>query len=930
MTNPKNERYMLIDGNALIHRGYHAIPVLNTKTGEQTNAVYGFTMILLKAIKDIKPNAIACTFDLAGPTFRHEQYKEYKATRVKADQELYDQIPRVKEVVRALNIPIFEKKGYEADDVLGTLALHIHEHHRDAEVLIATGDLDTLQLVNHKIKVYTMRKGIADTVIYDEKAVRERYGLLPNQMVDFKALRGDPSDNIPGVKGIGEKTAGELIKQFGSLDKLYQAIRNKKEEIRDKIKPRILSLLEEQEEQARMSYKLSTIDCNAPVETEVPKYDFDANHLQQTVRLFQELEFRSLLNKLPGRYQVASGKYQAEDKEEDIEERRTGNIGKQEYELIDTEEKLEEVLQELSKADEVSVDTETTDLNPIEAKLVGVGLCAKKGRAYFVPSGLALASENLKKLFDNHHIRKIGHNLKYDLQVLNANRYPLNAIFFDTMIASYLLNAGTRQHNLDAIAFSELGYQKQPIKELIGAGKKQISMAQVPIEKVSWYCCEDVDITLRLKEIFEPELKKNGLTKIFEDIEMPLVEVLARMETYGIKLNEKVLNRLAGEAEVEIKELENKIYKLTGHKFNINSPKQLKEILFDKLKLEAVDNRKTKTGLSTAADELQKMIGQHPVIPKILEYRELTKLQNTYLEALPRLVNERTGRLHTSYNQTVTATGRLSSSDPNLQNIPVRGEGLGSQIRKAFIAEKGYKLLSLDYSQIELRIAAHLAQDKNMMRVFKSGEDIHTNTAMEIFGVSSSNVTKDMRRDAKTINFGILYGLSSFGLSSRIGQVSRVEAKEFIEKYFKAYPQVEQYIEQIKLQVNQEGFVRNELGRLRKFPEIKSSQWQIRAAAERAAVNFPIQSLAADVIKVAMINIHKVISQESSVKSQEIRMLLQVHDELVFEVKEDKIEHWAKKLVPMMEQAIKLSVPVQVEAMVGENWGEMEELTRVK
>jgi DNA polymerase-1 len=512
------------------------------------------------------------------------------------------------------------------------------------------------------------------------------------------------------------------------------------------------------------------------------------------------------------------------------------------------------------------------------------------------------------------------------------------------MIASYLLNAGTRQHNLDTLAFNELGYQKQPIEELIGKGKNQISMAEVSPEKVSWYCCEDVDMTLRLKELFEPQLKKEGLEKIFKEIEMPLVEVLADMETNGVKLDIKFLNKLSGEAEVDIKELENKIHKLSGHKFNINSPKQLKEILFEKLKLEPIENRKTKTGLSTAADELEKMRGQHPVIPKILEYRELFKLQNTYLSALPELVNKRTGRLHTSYNQTVTATGRLSSSDPNLQNIPVRGTGVGNKIRQAFIAEKGYRLLSLDYSQIELRIVAHLAQDKNMMRVFKNGEDIHANTAREIFGISSSSspsgrgqgegeITKDMRRDAKTINFGILYGLSSFGLSSRIGEISRAEAKEFIEKYFKAYPQVEDYIEQIKLQVNEEGFVRNELGRLRKFPEIRSSQWQVRAAAERAAVNFPIQSLAADVIKVAMVNIHKEISSSFPSPSVgrgggevDVHMLLQVHDELLFEVKEDKVEYWAKKLVPLMENAIKLSVPVRAEAKVGDNWGEMEEI----
>lgn len=916
---------MLIDGNALIHRGYHAIPVLNTKSGEQTNAVYGFTMILLRAIKDIKPTHIACTFDLAGPTFRHEQYKEYKATRVKADQELYDQIPRVKEVVRALNIPIFEKQGFEADDCLGTLARSLHKKDSLAEVIIVTGDLDTLQLVNHVIKVYTMRKGLTDVVLYDAKAVRARYGLNPDQMVDYKALRGDPSDNIPGVKGIGEKTAGELIKEFKSLDNLYKEIRNEK--IGNRVKPRILQLLIDQEEQARMSYKLSVIDCNVSLEIDISQYDFDSAHLQATVKLFQELEFRSLLNKLPKNdgQNVVSPFMGTKGLEALETADKSANytpklIGKQNYQLTDTPEKLEKALKSLLSAKEISIDTETTGLNPLTAKLVGIGLCAKPGEAFYVPAGLVLESDDLKKLIESPHIKKIGHNIKYDLQVLQATSYKLQAISFDTMIASYLLNAGTRQHSLDAAAFNELGYQMQPIEELIGKGKNQITMDKVPAEKVSWYCCEDTDMALRLKELFEPKLKEEKLEKVFYDIEMPLVEVLAQMEMAGIKLDAKFLNKLSGEAEVDIKQLESEIYKLSGQEFNINSPKQMKEVLFEKMKLLPVENRKIKTGLSTAAGELEKMIGQHKIIPKILEYRELTKLQNTYLRALPELVNKKTGRIHTSYNQTIAATGRLSSSDPNLQNIPIRGTGLGNKIRQAFVAEKGCKLLSLDYSQIELRIAAHLAQDENMMAVFKNNEDIHTNTAAGIFGVAKDKITPDMRRDAKTINFGILYGLSSFGLSSRIGEVSRSEAKEFIEKYFRAYPKVEEYIEQIKLQVNEEGFVRNELGRMRKFPEIRSSQFFVRAAAERAAVNFPIQSLAADVIKVAMINIHKLISESAD---KQISMLLQVHDELVFEVQEDKVEYWAKKLIPMMENAIKLSVPVRVEAKVGDNWGEM-------
>jgi DNA polymerase-1 len=928
MTNPKKARYMLVDGNALIHRGYHAIPVLNTKKGEQVNAVYGFTTILLRAIKDIKPTHIVCTFDLKGPTFRHDKFKDYKATRVKGDQELYDQIPRVKEVVRALNMQIFEQEGFEADDLLGTLSKKICEQNKhDCEVVILTGDMDTLQLVNNCVRVYTMRKGISDVVIYDPKAVRSRYGFNPDQVVDYKALRGDPSDNIPGVKGIGEKGAGDLIKQFGTIEKLYSEIRNKKLEIRTKIKKRILQLLIDQEEQVKMSYELSEIHCDVPVEIDIKKYTLNGSDLQNTVKLFQELEFRSLINKLPKteeglgyRDEVTVDAELQTDKTFQVT-KQSNEIGKQDYQFVNTQEKLEKVIKLLAKAKEVILDTETTGLDVINAKLVGVGLAMEPGQAFYIPADLFLASKDLKEILESGNVKIVGHNLKYDLEILQANSYKLQANF-DTMIASYLLNAQTRQHGLDALAFNELGYQMQSIEELIGKGKDQITMDKVEPEKVSWYCGEDVDMTLRLKEIFAPKLKEEQLEKVFNEIEMPMVEVLSRMELNGIKLNTQFIKNLSGEAEIEINELESQIYKLTGQEFNINSPKQLKEVLFEKMGLVSIGNKKTKTGLSTAAGELEKMLGQHPVIAKIMQYREVTKLQSTYLLALPEMVNKTTGRIHTNYQQTIAATGRLSSTDPNLQNIPIKGEGMGSRIRQAFVAEKGYKLLSIDYSQIELRVVAHLSGDKKMLEVFNKHEDIHSKTAMEIFGVTEDKITKDMRRDAKTINFGVLYGLSSFGLSSKIGEVSWAEAKDFIKKYFAAYPKVEEYIEQVKLQVNEAGFVRNELGRIRKFPEIKSSQFFIRSAAERAAVNFPIQSLAADIIKVAMINIDREIRNQKL----EIRMLLQVHDELVFEVKEDKVEYWAKKLIPLMENAIKLSVPVKVEAKVGGNWGEMSRL----
>lgn len=920
-------RYMLIDGNALVHRGYHAVPALTNKDGEHTNAVYGFTMILLRAIKDLKPTHIACSFDLAGPTFRDEMYADYKGTRVKGDDELYMQFPRIKELVRALNIPIFEIEGFEADDVLGTLATHICEKYPDGncEVMIATGDLDSLQLVNECVKIYTLRKGINDTAVYDIAAVKDRYGLAPKQMIDYKALRGDPSDNIKGVKGIGEKTAGELIQNFGSLVDLYKAIDDGK--IGDKIKPRVLKLLVDGKADADQSYALSKIVCDVPLEIDIPAYEFKRTHLNAVMKLFQILEFKTLIDKLPKGYvgaidaqaeridTIDDGKFTGTNDSEQV-----GDVGKQTYTLIDNAEKLKPFLTKLAKQKEFAIDTETDQLYPIDANVIGISISFKTGEGFYITRPVLDKSKELRDLIQSDKVAKIGHNMKYDFLTFRNAGIKLNPLSFDTMIASYVLNAGVRQHGLDNLIFNELGYQMQSIEELIGKGKNQISMAEVDVEKVSWYAAEDADMTLRLKEIFESRLKEDDLEKIFHDIEMPLVEVLACMERFGVKLDVGLLEKLADQAEKEIAQLQKDIYKLAGEEFNIGSPKQLQEILFTKLNL--TSGKRNKTGLSTAAGVLESLVGEHEIIEKILSYREISKLLSTYLMALPALVNIRTGRVHTSYNQTVAATGRLSSTDPNLQNIPVRGHGIGAEIRKAFIAEKGYKLLSIDYSQMELRIVAHLAQDENMMKVFQNNEDIHTNTAAAIFDVLPGEVTDDMRRDAKTINFGVLYGLSSFGLASRIGAVSRTDAKEFIDKYFEEYSGVQMYLENIKAEVNENAFVRHELGRIRKFPEIRSSQFFIRAAAERAAINFPIQGLQADILKIAMINIHK----ELQGKEEEIKMLMQVHDELVFEVREDAIDKWVKKIKPLMEDAYKLTVPVIAEAKVGSNWGDMKKL----
>ena len=871
MRKSDEKRYMLIDGNALVHRGFHAVPGLTiTKTGEPIGAVYGFTMILLRAIKDLKPTHIACTFDLAGPTFRHTAYAEYKGTRVKTDPDLIAQFPYVKKVVESLNIPIFEREGFEADDCLGTLAHKICElEGHKCHVMIVTGDMDTLQLVNSCVNIYTLRKGISDVAVYDEDAIVTRFGLTASQMIDYKALRGDPSDNIKGVHGIGEKGAIDLLKEFGSIEKLYQEIKDEGPRIKS-IRSRILQLLIDQEESARQSYMLATIVTNVPLEMNIPAYEFGVRELTATTELFKTFEFKSLVDKLPKGYEgesrlkVKSEKLKVKDQKteahtDDVPSTPiSSDIGKQEYQLVDTEAKLEKLVEKLKKQDLFVLDTESTSLNIMEAELVGVSICFKVGEAYYIPAKLVTTNKEFIKILEGD-IKKIGHNIKYDQHILQNAGLKLGVIYFDTMIASYLLNAGTRQHGLDALAFNELGYQMQPIEELIGKGKSAITMDKVDVEKVSWYAAEDADITFRLFELFAPRLKKDGLQSVFEKIEMPLVPILENIERNGILLDKKLLKGLSEKAEKDIYALTKSIHKLAGEEFNINSPAQLREILFTKLGLHAEFAKKTKTGLSTAAGELEKLLGQHPIIEQIMQYRELSKLQNTYLLALPEMVNKKTKRIHTSYNQTIAATGRLSSVDPNLQNIPVKGEGLGSEIRKAFVAEKGCKLVSLDYSQIELRVVAHLSQDKNMLEVFNSGQDIHTTTAMGIFNVQAKDVTKDMRRHAKTVNFGILYGLSAFGLSYRIAEIAHGDAKEYIDKYFETYPEVRKYLETVKKEVRENGFVTNELGRVRKFPEIKSSQFFIRQAAERAAINFPIQSLAADVIKVAMVGIQSAI-----------------------------------------------------------------------
>jgi len=950
------KKLIIIDGNALIHRSFHALPpTMITKKGEMVNAVYGFAAALVKALREFKPEYVVLALDKKGPTFRHKEFKEYKATRIKAPDELYAQIARVKEVARAFGIPVFEKSGLEADDLIGTIANKVDG---DIEKIILTGDLDTLQLVDKRTKVYTMSRGLSDSVTYDEAAVRARYGLAPSQMVDYKALRGDPSDNIPGVRGIGEKTAIELLREFKTLEGVYENAECGMQNTECRIKPRVAELLKRHKRDAYLSKKLATIKRDAKIDFKLEDARFGDFDKQRVVKLFSELEFRSLLprvRELNIGQRTTDGRRQEKNGENKFE--RNKRLFK--YYLVDNDKEFKSFLNKLKKQKEFAFDTETSSFDPLTADLLGVSFSWKKGEAYYIQLSiinyqlsiddnlfnykkgenpkLSFGSaenkwlEELRPIFEDEKIKKFGHNVKFDIKVMKSNGIEARGIAFDTMVASYLLNPGTRQHNLDSVTFTELGFEKISKEDLLGSAfakamadkkgkekilKSQIGFADVETEKLSLYSCEDADFTLRLVKKLEKKLKENKLDKLFKDLEIPLVPVLAEMELNGIKIDGDFLREIKKEVDGKIKKLAEKIKKTAGAEFNINSTQQLRKILFEKLEISSQGITKNKTGFSTSAEELDKLKDSHPIIRLIQEYRELTKLANTYIDALPKLVNPKTGRVHTNFNQTVTATGRLSSSDPNLQNIPIRAEP-GRQIRKAFVADKGKKLVALDYSQIELRLAAHMSGDDKMIKAFREGKDIHTATAAEINGVDIGEVTPQMRREAKAVNFGVLYGQGPRGLS-RGADIPYAAAREFIDNYFEKFKGVKRFIDAAIASAREKGYAETLFGRRRYLPEINSSVALVRKAAERMAINTPLQGTAADMIKAAMVEIAR------AELGDEVKMLLQVHDELVFEVADGKVEEAARKIKKIMEEVLKLKVPVVVDASAGKNWGEME------
>ncbi|MBN1862931.1 MAG: DNA polymerase I [Dehalococcoidales bacterium] len=908
----KKPLLMLFDGNALLHRAFHALPPLTVrKTGETVGAVYGFALMLLKALSELNPSHCAVAFDLKAPTFRHQLFRDYKAHRPPTPDELVNQLGRVRELVSAFNIPIFELEGYEADDVLGTLSREASEQGIDS--VIVTGDADTMQLVSPKTRVlYPKPRGsFSDTNLYDEATVKERYGVAPEHIADLKGLVGDPSDNIPGIPGVGNKTAVKLIGQFGSVEEIYAQL--------DQVSPpKLQALLRQHEETARQSKHLATIVTGVPLSFKLDSCQLSLYDRKQVAELFRELEFFSLLTKLP------EAEAPSEASSTSPEVKVTPQV-EPAYHTVNTAPDFDGLLARLKDARSFVFDLETTSLDAMQAQLVGISLSLMPGEAYYLPVGhiglgqpeqlpLETGVNGLKPLFEDASLAKLAHNGKYDMTVLAGYGVAVANLAFDTMIAAYLLNE--KSLGLKALAFSRLGIEMTPITDLIGSGAKQRPMSQVSVAEAAAYAGADADITGRLKELLEPELREQGLWRLFAEVEMPLVPILVAMERNGVALDTGLLRQMAHRLGEQLINLEKEIYGNVGHQFNINSPQQLGSVLFQELGLPPA--RKTKSGYATGAAILEELRGVHPVIELILSYRQLSKLKSTYIDALPALVNPKTGRVHTSFNQTRTATGRLSSSEPNLQNIPVRG-GMAKEIREAFISPPGTFLLAGDYSQIDLRALAHLSQDPGLVSAFRQDADIHTATAAQLFNVKPAQVTPDMRRLAKTVNFGVIYGMSDYGLEQAT-ELSRKEAAQFIAAYFEKYPGLKAYLETTKAEARRSGYVQTILGRRRHIPEINAANRQIREAAERMAINMPVQGTSADIIKIAMINLHR----EMERRKLGSKMLLQVHDELIFEVPQEEMELMRKLVPEIMSTALALSVPLKVDIKTGANWGEME------
>jgi len=883
----ERKKLYLIDVSGYYYRAFFALPPMSTSEGQPTNAIYGFTTMLQKLLKEQKPDYLAAVLDCPEPTFRHEVYQDYKAHRPKMPDELSAQIPHMKDVITAFSIASIEKSGFEADDVIGTMARQAEAAGLD--VVIISGDKDMCQLVSERITLLdTMRN-----VVTGADKVQEKYGVPPEKIIEIFSLMGDKSDNVPGVPGIGEKTAAELINAYGTLDGVFENL--------EKItKKKAKEALSANREKAYLSRQLVTIDTAVPLDISWSDCQLPHPDEEALRGLYKKFEFKRLLESLASAPQSAKS-----------------------YHMITSAADIEALLARLSTCPSFALDFETNSIDAMRADIVGISFSVQDHEAYYIPVGhqglsgqpdLGWLLDKLRPLLEDKAPKKVGHNIKYEYIIFKRNGIDLAGIACDTMVASYVINPSKYRHNLDDVALDQLDHRMISFKDVAGSGKSMITFDQVPIDKAVEYACEDSDITLMLAAKLLPQLKTAEAEKLFYDLEMPLVTVLAQMEMVGVKVDMEHLRGLSDEFGLKIDGIEKSIYEIAGCEFNINSPKQLGEVLFEKLNLPV--QKKTKTGYATDVDTLNELAPLHPLPEQILAYRSIAKLKSTYIDNMPDLVNPATGRIHTSYNQTVTATGRLSSSEPNLQNIPIRTDE-GCRIREAFVSDPGWKILSADYSQIELRILAHMSGDKTLCVSFRKDEDIHTRTASEILGVTPELVTPTMRRDAKVINFGIIYGMSSFGLSKALGIDGRT-AQAYIDDYFRKYRGVRDYLDGVLEAARTTGYVTTLMNRRRYLPEITATNGAVRKFAERTAINAPIQGTAADLIKMAMLHIGPALEREHL----QARMIMQVHDELVFEAPEAEMEKLAALVRQVMEGVMELSVPLKVDVNWGNNWRE--------
>ena len=884
------KRLFLIDGSSYIFRAFYAIRGLSTSKGFPTNAIFGFTSMLLKILKDHRPEAMAVVFDAKGPSFRSGIFREYKANRPPLSDDLSRQIPYIKEIVEAFRIPILEKEGYEADDLIGTVAKRARGEGID--VVIVSGDKDLLQLVDERVtQLDTMRDEL-----YGPKEVEAKLGVKPSSIPDMMGLCGDPIDNIPGVPGIGKKTAQELIRRYGSLEALLE-----RAEEDPGIRKRLKEAIRQNRQQALLSKQLATIDTQVPLEFRWEDFRLAPPDEERLKAIFRELEFHRFLKEL-------------------FPERTLSEEG---YHLVTEKEDLEALVRRLRKAEGFALDLESTSRDPMMAQLVGFAISLSPHEAYYIPVGHDYlgappqlpADEvltRLKGVLEDEGIKKYGQNIKYDYIILGRYGVKLRGISCDAMVAAYLLDPTRRVYNLESLAQQFLGHQMITYKEVVGKGE---GFQKVELEQAKRYACEDADVTFLLAGELLGRLGQEGLKGLFERVELPLIEVLAEMEMWGVRVDVGQLGEFSKELEGRLWRLEEEIQRMAGVRFNLNSPQQVGKVLFERLGLPV--KKRTKTGYSTDVEVLQSLAREYEIARLLLEYRGLAKLKSTYVDALPKMINPETGRIHTSYNQTATATGRLSSSEPNLQNIPIRTEE-GRRIREAFIPEEGWVLLGADYSQIELRILAHLSADPTLIEAFRREEDIHTRTACEVFGVGPDEVTPEMRREAKVINFGIIYGMSPYGLSKELGVEPKVAAR-YIEDYFRRYQGVKAFIEGVISEAKKRGYVTTLFGRRRPLPEINSSNRTARQFAERTAINTPVQGTAADLIKMAMVNIYRRIRKEGL----QAKLIIQVHDELILEVKEEEMERAKGMVKEEMERVSELRVPLKVEISAGKNWGEI-------